>query len=135
MAVDSPRRAGCGDDVSTPFRRRHKNCANGERVPFRRAFPHRSRLTPAVRSPPSPEVPVPVPAMRLSTAPSLQDAVADQLLRERIVVLGREVDDEVANQLCAQMLLLAADDPRRDVHLYVNSPGGSVTADEGGYVN
>jgi ATP-dependent Clp protease protease subunit len=58
----------------------------------------------------------------------LSDAVLDRLLRERIVVLGREVDDDVANQLCAQMLLLAAEDPRRDVSLYVNSPGGSVTA-------
>ena len=58
----------------------------------------------------------------------LQDAVSDRLLRERIVVLGSQVDDEVANQLCARMLLLAADDPRRDISLYVNSPGGSVTA-------
>ncbi|MGY1608965.1 ClpP family protease [Geodermatophilus sp. SYSU D00700] len=59
---------------------------------------------------------------------SLQDAVLDRLLQERIVVLGSQVDDDVANQLCARMLLLAADDPTRDVHLYVNSPGGSVTA-------
>jgi ATP-dependent Clp protease protease subunit len=58
----------------------------------------------------------------------LSDAVLDRLLRERIVVLGIEVDDVVANQLCAQMLLLAAEDPRRDISLYVNSPGGSVTA-------
>ena len=59
---------------------------------------------------------------------SLQDAVSDRLLDERILVLGSEVDDEVANQLCARMLLLAADDPHRDISLYVNSPGGSVTA-------
>jgi ATP-dependent Clp protease, protease subunit len=58
----------------------------------------------------------------------LSDAVLDRLLRERIVVLGSEVDDVVANQLCAQVLLLAAEDPRRDISLYVNSPGGSVTA-------
>ncbi len=58
----------------------------------------------------------------------LSDAVLDRLLRERIVVLGIEVDDVVANQLCAQMLLLAAEDPRRDISLYINSPGGSVTA-------
>jgi len=63
-----------------------------------------------------------------STATSLGDAVYERLLRERIVFLGREVDDVIANQLAAQMLLLSAEDPRRDIHLYVNSPGGSVTA-------
>jgi ATP-dependent Clp protease, protease subunit len=61
-------------------------------------------------------------------ATTLQDAIFDRLLDERIVVLGREVDDDGANQLCAQMLLLSADDPRRDIHLYINSPGGSVSA-------
>ena len=61
-------------------------------------------------------------------ATSLGDAVYERLLRERIVFLGREVDDVIANELCAQMLLLSAEDPTRDVHLYVNSPGGSVTA-------
>src|SRR4051794_37851910 len=61
-------------------------------------------------------------------AGSLGDAVYERLLRERIVFLGREVDDVIANQLCAQMLLLSAEDPTRDIHLYVNSPGGSVTA-------
>jgi ATP-dependent Clp protease, protease subunit len=59
---------------------------------------------------------------------SLPDAVFDRLLRERIVLLGSRVDDDIANQICAQMLLLSADDPRRDVHLYINSPGGSVSA-------
>jgi len=63
-----------------------------------------------------------------STATSLGDAVYERLLRERIVFLGREVDDVIANSLAAQMLLLSAEDPRRDIHLYVNSPGGSVTA-------
>jgi ATP-dependent Clp protease protease subunit len=58
----------------------------------------------------------------------LQDAVFERLLRERIVVLGSEVDDEVANQLAAQMLLLSAEDPERDIHLYINSPGGSGSA-------
>ncbi|GAA4731664.1 ATP-dependent Clp protease proteolytic subunit [Modestobacter marinus] len=62
------------------------------------------------------------------TTTSLGDAVYDRLLRERIVFLGREVDDEIANQLAAQMLLLSAEDPRRDIHLYVNSPGGGVSA-------
>jgi ATP-dependent Clp protease protease subunit len=62
------------------------------------------------------------------TTATLDDAVYERLLRERIVFLGREVDDVLANQLAAQMLLLAAEDPRRDIHLYVNSPGGGVTA-------
>jgi ATP-dependent Clp protease protease subunit len=69
------------------------------------------------------------PFLQASNGPaSLHDAVFDRLLRERIVFLGSQVDDEIANQICAQMLLLSADDPRRDVHLYVNSPGGSVSA-------
>ncbi len=54
--------------------------------------------------------------------------VYQQLLRERIVFLGTEVDDTSANLICAQLLLLAAEDPHRDVNLYINSPGGSVTA-------
>jgi ATP-dependent Clp protease protease subunit len=64
----------------------------------------------------------------MSTVTTLGDAVYERLLRERIVFLGREVDDEIANQLAAQMLLLSAEDPRRDIHLYINSPGGGVTA-------
>jgi len=59
---------------------------------------------------------------------SLNDSVQDRLLRERIVFLGQPVDDAIANQICAQLLLLAAEDPKRDVNLYINSPGGSVTA-------
>jgi ATP-dependent Clp protease protease subunit len=59
---------------------------------------------------------------------NLTDSVYERLLRERIIVLGSQVDDEVANRISAQLLLLAAEDPERDVHLYINSPGGSVTA-------
>jgi ATP-dependent Clp protease protease subunit len=59
---------------------------------------------------------------------SLTDSVYDRLLRERIIFLGQPVDDAIANQLCAQLLLLAAEDPKRDINLYINSPGGSVTA-------
>ena len=70
-------------------------------------------------------------AVRLSapsvSTTSLGDAVYERLLRERIVFLGREVDDDIANQVAAQMLLLSAEDPGRDIHLYINSPGGSVT--------
>ena len=59
---------------------------------------------------------------------SLNDSVYDRLLRERIIFLGQVVDDNIANQICAQLLLLAAEDPGRDIALYINSPGGSVTA-------
>jgi ATP-dependent Clp protease protease subunit len=54
--------------------------------------------------------------------------VLDRLFEERIVFLGREVDDEIANRISAQLLLLAAQDPDRDITMYINSPGGSVTA-------
>ena len=56
------------------------------------------------------------------------DHLATRLLHQRIVVLGAEVDDAIANRLCAQILLLSAEDPRRDIALYINSPGGSVSA-------
>jgi ATP-dependent Clp protease, protease subunit len=52
----------------------------------------------------------------------------DQLLKERIIFLGTEVTDDSANLICAQLLLLAAADPERDIQLYINSPGGSVSA-------
>lgn len=58
----------------------------------------------------------------------LGDSVYQRLLKERIIWLGGEVRDENANAICAQMLLLAAEDPDRDIYLYINSPGGSVTA-------
>jgi ATP-dependent Clp protease protease subunit len=59
---------------------------------------------------------------------TLNDSVYDRLLRERIIFLGQPVDDTIANQICAQLLLLSAEDPERDINLYINSPGGSVTA-------
>ncbi|MCK7642034.1 ATP-dependent Clp protease proteolytic subunit [Corynebacterium sp. P6145] len=59
---------------------------------------------------------------------NLSDSVYERLLRERIIFLGSQVDDEIANKLCAQILLLSAEDPSRDISLYINSPGGSVTA-------
>ncbi len=58
----------------------------------------------------------------------LDDRVYERLLKERIIFLGTEVRDEMANAICAQMLLLAAEDPDRDIYLYINSPGGSVSA-------
>jgi ATP-dependent Clp protease, protease subunit len=59
---------------------------------------------------------------------NLNDSVYERLLRERIVFLGSQVDDPIANQICAQLLLLSAEDPERDIYLYINSPGGSVSA-------
>ena len=58
----------------------------------------------------------------------LSERVYERLLRDRIVFLGSEVRDDMANALCAQLLLLAAEDPERDIWLYINSPGGSVSA-------
>ncbi|MBM0255585.1 MULTISPECIES: ATP-dependent Clp protease proteolytic subunit [Micromonospora] len=60
--------------------------------------------------------------------PTFGDHVFERLLRERIVFLGTEVTDDTANQICAQILLLAAEDSERDIFLYINSPGGSVSA-------
>ncbi|MEU8010842.1 ClpP family protease [Micromonospora parva] len=60
--------------------------------------------------------------------PTFGDHVFERLLRERIVFLGTEVTEESANQICAQILLLAAEDADRDIYLYINSPGGSVSA-------
>src|SRR5256714_12500771 len=62
------------------------------------------------------------------SAGTLDDQVAARLLGQRIIVLGAEVDDQVANRLCGQLLLLSAENPREDVSLYINSPGGSVSA-------
>ena len=54
--------------------------------------------------------------------------IYSRLLKERIVFLGTEVDDAVANLIMAQMLHLESEDPEKDIHLYINSPGGSITA-------
>jgi ATP-dependent Clp protease protease subunit len=62
------------------------------------------------------------------TGGSLDDQLTARLLQQRIIVLGQEVDDAIANRLCAEILLLSAEDPHRDISLYINSPGGSVSA-------
>ena len=65
------------------------------------------------------------------TAPltgSLDDQLTTRLMHQRILVLGEPVDDPIANRLCAELLLLSAEDPHRDISLYINSPGGSVSA-------
>jgi ATP-dependent Clp protease protease subunit len=58
----------------------------------------------------------------------LDEHIYQRLLKERIVFLGSEVRDQNANAICAQMLLLSAEDPDADIFLYINSPGGSVDA-------
>ena len=58
----------------------------------------------------------------------IQPNVFDRLLKDRIIWLGSEVRDENANEIAAKLLLLAAEDPKRDIYLYINSPGGSITA-------
>lgn len=57
--------------------------------------------------------------------------IYSRLLKDRIIFLGSAIDDDVANSVIAQLLFLAADDPEKDIHLYINSPGGSVTAGMG----
>jgi ATP-dependent Clp protease protease subunit len=77
-----------------------------------------------------PEVPAKLEEniMQVATGVSVDDHVTARLLHQRIIVLGSEVDDPVANRLCGQLLLLAAEDPRAPISLYINSPGGSVSA-------
>ncbi len=60
--------------------------------------------------------------------PSLAPNVFDRLLKDRIIWLGSEVRDDNANEISAKLLLLAAEDPEKDIYLYINSPGGSITA-------
>jgi ATP-dependent Clp protease protease subunit len=56
------------------------------------------------------------------------DMLFQRLLRHRIIFLGQQVDDDLANRICAELILLAAEDSKRDITLYINSPGGSVYA-------
>lgn len=60
--------------------------------------------------------------------PTLTESASQRLLRERIVFLGQQVDDDIANRIVAELLLLSAENRQQDITLYINSPGGSVTA-------
>lgn len=78
---------------------------------------------------------LPLPQFSASSTPSMEtpmggqdDYIYTRLLKERIIWLGSEVRDSNANRICSQMLLLSAEDPEADIYLYINSPGGSVTA-------
>ena len=79
---------------------------------------------------PAPDDPLAPLVARVAEAPPnlLGEQLFQRLLRHRIVVLGQQVDDDLANRICAELLLLAAEDDKRDITLYINSPGGSVTA-------
>ena len=64
----------------------------------------------------------------VDTPMGLGDQIYSRLLRERIIFLAGEVRDEMANAICAQLLLLSAEDSEKDIYLYINSPGGSISA-------
>src|SRR5260370_13830748 len=71
--------------------------------------------------------PLPVARTASPDAPVIPgDQLFQRLLRHRIVFLGQQVDDDIANRICAEILLLSAEDEKRDITLYINSPGGSV---------
>ena len=72
--------------------------------------------------------PAPLPNPQALEAPDQRTDIYNRLLRNRIVTLGTDVNDEVANLICAQLLYLEGEDPTQDIWLYINSPGGSVTA-------
>ncbi|SNC71650.1 ATP-dependent Clp protease proteolytic subunit ClpP [Kytococcus aerolatus] len=72
--------------------------------------------------------PIPAQASEGARLAGLDDQIYNRLLKERIVFLGSDVRDDNANAICAQLLLLSAEDPNADIWLYINSPGGSVTA-------
>ena len=73
-------------------------------------------------------IPAPSVARGAGEGMGLDAQVYNRLLKERIIFLGTAVMDEMANAICAQLLLLAAEDSERDIFLYINSPGGSVSA-------
>jgi ATP-dependent Clp protease, protease subunit len=80
---------------------------------------------------PAPETHAPRTQARVTELPVgqiLQDQLFQRLLGERIIFIGQEIDDALANRVCAQLLLLSAQDGGRDITLYINSPGGVVDA-------
>jgi len=103
-------------------------CKRSVRAGVRMSVPN-MQPDPAPVPPPGREQPskTPFPTPMVAMGDSQMD-VFSRLAKDRILLLGRAVDDEVANALVAQMLYLAADDPTKDITLYINSPGGSVSA-------
>jgi len=89
------------------------------------AVPTRSsRSVPLIRS----GAPLPSAAEATTSANAFDDQLAARLLHHRVILLGSEVDESSANRVCAQLLLLSAEDQRTDISLYINSPGGVVYA-------
>jgi ATP-dependent Clp protease, protease subunit len=109
------------------------NATHHPRPPFRPPTPLPYPPEPPRRPEPPPAQP-PLPSVGgpvlYAAAPAAAgpDPVLDRLLEERIIFLGRDINDEIANRISAQLLLLAAQDAERDITMYINSPGGSVTA-------
>ena len=71
------------------------------------------------------------PSIEAAAEPPLMpvgDQLFQRLLRHRIIFLGQQVDDDIANRICAELVLLASEDAKRDISIYINSPGGSVYA-------
>ncbi len=75
-----------------------------------------------------PESLPPVPPMMLEAGFDPRADVFNRLLKDRVIMLGAAVDDDIANQICAKLLYLEGEDDASDIWLYINSPGGSVTA-------
>lgn len=69
-----------------------------------------------------------IPAVGLDPGADPRSDIFTRLLKSRVIMLGTDVNDEIANQVCAQLLYLEGEDSKSDVWLYINSPGGSVTA-------
>lgn len=92
--------------------------------------PEPSPQPPQPADPPKPDAPstVPPPVPMVAVGDNSQMDIYSRLAKDRILLLGRAVDDEVANSLVAQMLFLASEDPEKDITIYINSPGGSVSA-------
>ena len=76
----------------------------------------------------NPQTPQVVAQASPASMGGLDEQVYSRLLRERIIFLAGQVEDNMANAICAQILLLAAEDTEKDIYLYINSPGGSITA-------
>ena len=70
----------------------------------------------------------PVSPMALDGGIDARSDIFTRLLKNRVIMLGTDVNDDIANQICAQLLYLEGEDPNADIWLYINSPGGSVTA-------
>ena len=85
-----------------------------------------TNLTLMAQSTPFPAGSVPVSLEAGSTDPRFD--VFGRLMKNRVVMLGTDVNDDIANQICAQLLYLEGEDPNSDIWLYINSPGGSITA-------